>query len=103
GQVAHRRDLETIGQLAEVMEVHDLSDQATPDDPYPQPAGHIHPGSNPPSSPAGPGVGGWSSIPVGTFHRPYTKAWAVSTPAALSGLGEHLGGFLDALLRVDER
>src|SRR5207237_293473 len=44
--VAHGRDLETVRQLAEIVEVHDLSDQAASDDPYAQSAGHIHPGRN---------------------------------------------------------
>src|SRR5439155_27317914 len=46
GDVAHGRDLETVRQLAEIVEVHDLSDQAASDDPYAQSAGHIHPGRN---------------------------------------------------------
>src|SRR5881397_635693 len=44
GDIAHGRDLEAVRQLAEIVKVHDLSDQAAPDDPYAQSAGHIHPG-----------------------------------------------------------
>ena len=43
GQVAHGGDLEAVGKLAEIVEVHDLGDQAAPDDSNPQPARHLHP------------------------------------------------------------
>ena len=44
--------------------MHDLSDQAAPDHPYAQPAGHIpiHPGRNNRANRAG------------TFQRPYTRS-----------------------------
>ena len=33
---------EAVRKLAKVIEMHDLGDQAAPDDPNPQPAGHIN-------------------------------------------------------------
>src|SRR6266576_5294828 len=40
---------------------------------------------------------------VGTFQRPYTKGWAVSTDPGSAGGGEQLGSFRDALFSGDER
>src|SRR5207245_2682341 len=43
GDVAARADAESVFERPKVMEMHDLRDQAAPDDPYLQPAGHCHP------------------------------------------------------------
>src|SRR6266566_10049495 len=40
---------------------------------------------------------------VGTFQRPYTKGWAVSTDPGSAGGGEQLGSFRNALFSGDER
>ena len=39
-EVANGHDLVTIGQFGQVMQVHDLGDQAGPDQADPHPAGH---------------------------------------------------------------
>ena len=40
GDIAEGCDLEPVGELAQVMEVHHLGDEAASDDPYPKPLGH---------------------------------------------------------------
>src|SRR5205807_8267151 len=43
GHVAERGDLESVAQLSQVMQVHDLGDQAASDDPNPQASGQPQP------------------------------------------------------------